>query len=644
MQFLNPQFLWLLLLGIVPLMLYLFRRKSKTVRVSTLVFFKTLAREHQESAWLRRLKKWLSFVLTILILSLAVFVLSRLIATQDDSDQYRTVVILLDRSASMSVVDENGESRLEAGKRILRERLGTVPEEVGVALIAYDVRPEVLQPRTLKRRELISRLDSVSLRPMSDEPAAALDAARLIAGLEKPAVIWHASDHRLLAEVSPEAVDTENTTEEAEADPEGTASVLPEGITVKELDLALPGSLNAGITAFRIRPVPLEYSRYEVYVQLALNEGAPEEVQSRLEVSVGGIPNQYREVDLKPGERTGITFRLNGVSEQLLHLRLKTESDVFPLDNDVTIPIPDARPVLAAWIRPDETEDPYTRFALSAVQESGSFELLKGSPEAWPLSEEVDAVIFDGWLPEEWPESVPAIVINPPRSSGPVLARALSNPIPYDSVRVGNEEHPVLFRVSSSRVAVTQTAVFQGTGSLEPLWLAGQEPVLAAGEVKGQRLVVMGFSPGRSERLPLTASFPLLIGNSLLWAVDRDMESTGLHLLSSGDLAKVRGESITWQEWRDGALRKTRLPLSGDVIELDRVGVWETDGGERGASHILSARESNIPYRSPEAGDSAGDYFKVEGSIGAKLKIWLLAILVCILLLESFLFHRFSVY
>jgi hypothetical protein len=640
MQFLNPQFLWLLLLGIIPLMLYLFRRKSKTVHVSTLVFFKTLAREHQESAWLRRLKKWLSFALTILILSLAVFVLSRLIAKQDDPDQYRTVVILLDRSASMGVVDENGESRLEAGKRILRERLGKVPEEVGVALIAYDVRPEVLQPRTLKRRELISRLDSISLRPMSDNPAAALDAAKLIAGLEAPAAIWHASDHRLLPETS-------ETSEASETEVESAAEVadlLPEGIAVRELDLSLPEVLNGGITAFQIRPVPLEYSRYEVYVQLALNEAAGAEVQSRLEVSVGGIPNQYREIDLKPGERTGLTFRLNGVSEQLLHLHLKTEGDLFHLDDHVTIPLPDARPVLAAWIRPDDAEDPYTRFALSSVQESGSFELLKGSPDAWPLSEEVDAVIFDGWLPEQWPENIPAIVINPPGSSGPVLARALANPIPYDSVRVGNEEHPVLFRVSSSRIALTQTAVFQSTGSLEPLWLAGREPVLAAGEVKGQRLVVMGFSPGRSERLPLTASFPLLIGNALLWAVDRDMESTGVELHSSGDLAKVSGKTITWQQWKDNELQTVKLPLTNDVLELDRIGVWETDEGVRGASHILSAKESNIMARAGDAGTASDEYFAVKGSIGARLKLWLLSAVVVILLLESFLFHRFSVY
>ena len=94
MQFIAPSFLWLLLLGIIPVMLYLFRRKSKTVSVSTLVFFKTLAREHQESAWLRRLKKWLSFLLTVIVLTAAVIALARMVLSGRDEGDFRTVVIL----------------------------------------------------------------------------------------------------------------------------------------------------------------------------------------------------------------------------------------------------------------------------------------------------------------------------------------------------------------------------------------------------------------------------------------------------------------------------------------------------------------------------------------------------------------------
>lgn len=621
MQFLNPEYLWWLLLGIIPLMLYLFRRKSKKVSVSTLVFFKTLAREHQESAWLRRLKKWLSFALTILILSLAVFILARLIATQDDADRYRTVTILLDRSASMAIEDEEGRSRLEVAKEVLRERLKKVPEEVGVSLIAYDVRPEVVQPRTLQRRELISRLDEIEIRPMADRTETAMESARILSSLEPPTAIWHASDHPL---------------------PEGVAA-WSDNISVRELNLALDKVINPAITAFQIRPVPLEYARYDVYVQTALNEAASGPIEAQLNITVGGIPSQFRKLDLKPGERSGFTFRVNGSRDQLLRIELESELDDFDFDNQIALPLPESRPILAAWIRPDDSEDPYTRLALSSIQESGSFELLKGSPSAWPLSEEVDVVIFDGWLPGEWPTDIPAVVINPPGAVGPVLARRLDSPVPYDSVRVGNEDHPLLFRVSSGRIALTQTAVIQAAGSLEPLWVAGREPVLAAGDVNGQRLVLMGFSPGISERLPLTASFPLLMGNALFWCVDQAGQPGDVRLRSTGEFVPVQGESITWSNWDGREMKKQRFPLDGDILELDRVGVWETDTGEQGSSQILSARESDIPIAG-ESEETDPGYFTVEAGWASNLKIWLLAAVVALLLAESYLFHRHAVY
>lgn len=629
MQFLNPGSLWLLLLGIIPLMLYLFRRRSKKVKVSTLVFFKTLAQEHQESAWLRRLKKWLSFVLTVLMLVFAVFVLSRLIVKQDDADQYRTVVILLDRSASMEVKDGSGETRMAAAKRLLRERLKKVPEAVGVALIAYDVRPEVIQPRTLKRRELLSRLEGVETRPIAERSDVALESARMLAGLEPPSAVWHLSDHLL--------------TPAAPGEGEGGTNTNFEGLNLRELNLGLPEISNSGITALQLRPVPLEYSRYDAYVQVALNADAPDPVKLRLNVSVGGIPSQFREVDLAPGERTGLTFRITGSRDQLLRIWLETERDDFALDDQVSLPLPDVKPILAAWIRPDESEDPYTRFALSSIQETGTFELLKGNPGSWPLSEKVDAVIFDGWLPPVWPSDIPAIVINPPGASGPVLAKKLSAPIPYDAVRVGNADHPVLFRISSGRVALTQTAVFETQGSLEPLWIAGKETVLAAGEVNGQRLVIMGFSPGLSDRLPLTASFPILMGNALFWCVDHKDGPGSAQFLSTGELAPVSGEAITWTELNGRESIRKRIPLTTDVIEMDRIGIWETDSGLRGASHLLSAAESDMKAKGEgDAGDL--EYFAVESGIAGNLKLWLLSVLIVVLLLESWLFHRFAVY
>ncbi|MDG2125556.1 MAG: BatA and WFA domain-containing protein [Verrucomicrobiales bacterium] len=160
MRFLAPSFLWLAALAVLPVILYLFRRKSKTVRVSTLVFFKSLAREHREAAWLRRLKKMLSLLLTLLILLGGVAALSRIVFSPDSEDA-RSVVLLVDRSASMAATSDLGETRLAEAKRRLKARLDALPEAVPVSLVAYDSRPEVVQPKTTNRRAVERELEAL---------------------------------------------------------------------------------------------------------------------------------------------------------------------------------------------------------------------------------------------------------------------------------------------------------------------------------------------------------------------------------------------------------------------------------------------------------------------------------------------------
>ncbi|MEO0415051.1 MAG: BatA and WFA domain-containing protein [Verrucomicrobiota bacterium] len=622
MEFLRPEFLWLLLLGVVPVLLYLFRRKSKQVNVSTLVFFKTLAREHQESAWLRRLKKWLSFLLTALVIAAAVFGLSRLVRKGGD-DSFRTVVILLDRSASMGMTDSGGQSRLAAARADLIGRLEAIPDDVGVALIAYDSRPEIIQPRTLVRRELISRLNDVQVRSISGDVESALSAAQVLAALETPATIWHASDSAI------------------------TEPPLVEDVSFTPLTYATEAPVNAAITSFQVRPTPLENGSFDVHVQVALNHSAPEPQDVKLELSIGGMISQFRDLTLEAGQREQFSFKIRGAGGQILRVDLKCEQDRFSVDDRVLTPLPKTDPVLVVWIRDAENEgleDPYVSLALRSIQEEGTLQLLKGTSKNWPLKDPVDAVIFDGWLPDEWPSDIPAVVINPPRAVGPVLAKRLSDSVPFDSVRVGNEDHPVLFRVSSSRVALTQTAVFQTSGSLEPLWLAGNEPVLAAGEVGGQRLVVMGFSPAQSEQLPLTASFPLLIGNAVLWSVSGGTELNAFQTVrSTGGLLPVDDSEITWTTVEKGMLKERSLPVSSSTIELDRSGIWRTPSGDEGAAFLLSANESDLPAIAPaDSGSTSGASTRVS-KLGNITRI-LLLIIVLVLLVESYLFHRHAVY
>lgn len=653
MQLIHPAFFYLGLLAIIPIVLYFFRRRSKTVAVSTLVFFKTLAREHQESAWLRRMKKLLSLLLTLLMLAAVILTLVRVVFSPR-IDDIRSVVILLDRSASMGTLDADGKSRMQVAKQEIRARLDGLPEAIGVSLIAFDSRPEVLLPKTLKRRELISRLQQVTVRPIAHDLPTAMDTAVVIANLEKPAVIWQVSDS---APITDAKVGKSDDSVKVAMDKKGGEELapvkgldLPAGVSLEWVNLTVEDALNVGFTAFQVRPVPLEPGKFEAYVKITCNRAANKKVKTELEVNLAGMPLQLRELELEPGMSESLIIPIEGSEDQLLRLELRTEGDRLAADDQVVYPLPNSRAVVVAWITPEP--DPFTEIALSAIQEEGQLDLWKGGPDAWPLSEAVDVVIFDGWLPEEWPQDLPVIVMNPLGNAGPIHARSVGEAgIPYESIRVGNQEHPVLFRVSSTRVALTQTCVYDvDGGSLEPLWLAGNEPVLSAGEVGGQRMVVMGYSPGRSEYLPLTASFPLLMGNAIFWCskkskavVERVREN------HSGDLIEVKGKELMWRDWRDGRWRENNQKLSGGLVELTQTGVWRTEEGQRGVAHLLSIAETDIE----SAGQAEGNAMlgqelvtqagQARGQWGDVSK-WILGVLVLLLVMESWLFHRHAVY
>ena len=164
--------------------------------VSTLLFFRSLSREHQESAWLRKLKKWLSLLLTLLIIAALVLALSRP-AGETGADSPGAVIVLVDRSASMAAMDAQGRSRLEITRQQLRDQVRSLPDQVVLSLIAFDAKPQVLLSRSRNRRECLRLLAEIQVAPVAAKPEAALAVARRMADLEARTQIWHGGDRAL---------------------------------------------------------------------------------------------------------------------------------------------------------------------------------------------------------------------------------------------------------------------------------------------------------------------------------------------------------------------------------------------------------------------------------------------------------------
>ena len=227
MRFLAPHLLHLAWLALIPVALYLFRKRARRVPVSTLLFFRSLAREHRESAWLRQLKKWLSLLLTLLVILLSVLALARP-TREAGADAPGAVVLVIDRSASMAARDPSGRTRLEEAQNLLRERIRSLPDGVIVSLVVFDAKARVLLSRSRNHRECLRLLEDLQPLPMEGRPDAALVLVRRLAALEARSQVWHAGDF-----------------------PFETA----EGLAYLFLDAALDkgAAVNVGITGFQIR-------------------------------------------------------------------------------------------------------------------------------------------------------------------------------------------------------------------------------------------------------------------------------------------------------------------------------------------------------------------------------------------------------
>jgi hypothetical protein len=640
MRFLEPSlfYVWAALV-LVPLILYLFRPRPRTVPTSTLPFFQRLALHYQDSAWLRRLKRLLSLLLSILVIVAAAAALARLVAAPA-ADSLKTVVVLVNRSASMASKVDNGPTRLEAAVAMARRRLSALPAGVGVILVTYDCRPEVVLSRSVEPRQVERALSSLQTRPIAGDAAPAMALARQLAALETPAAIWHFTDR----EEAGSGEQGAGSKEEAGSKEQGAGnralpprSLLPAPCSVLHISLALPDPVNVGITAFELRRLPMESGRFEAFVQIhsAASRPSPAELEMRLDDKLVAI----RKLVVPPRGKESLLVPLEAdpQADRVLTLKVSTSGDMLAADNVICARVPKLHPLRVLWISP--APNPFTELALASVSTSSELDVLQGAPAAWPPAAMPDVVIFDGWLPKEWPDCPAVIVINPPGSLGPVRAVKISGlGLAIDSVRAVDRGHPLLYGVATGRVAITQTAVLEAAGPLESIWLGPQGPLLTAGDSHGQRVVVMGFSPQNSEQLPLLASYPLLFGNAIYWTAQNQLETVRGMNRRTGELLSLSGTSLTWHTAEKPAAAESVEHPNGSPIELDRIGLWETETGEAGSAALLSPGETLLAAAEPDQprDDAASAASVWQGDLSPALMWTMLAVL----LIESWLFHR----
>jgi Ca-activated chloride channel family protein len=160
MQFLWPQFLWLLLAlpVLVGLYVLLLRRKKKmAVRYASLSIVKEAMGGNGQ------IRRHIPPALFLLAMTALVLAASRPVAVVTLPSNQQTIILAMDVSGSMRATDVQ-PNRLVAAQNAAKAFIGELPRTVKVGIVAFAGSAQVAQQPTTNREDLITAIDRFQLQ------------------------------------------------------------------------------------------------------------------------------------------------------------------------------------------------------------------------------------------------------------------------------------------------------------------------------------------------------------------------------------------------------------------------------------------------------------------------------------------------
>jgi hypothetical protein len=480
--------------------LYLLRLRRREVVVPFAPLWLGTAGVRRSTRWSERLRHLVSLALALTIFGLV------LLAAYDprpgDSDRAgRSLVVLIDRSASMAARDEDG-TRLAAARAQARA-LVTGLQPADRALVASFAADAVAESGFESDPGKLGR--AVDRIAASDE-AGDLDralafAAAVLRGRPRPTIVL-VSDGGF-------SVDDRRA-----APPNIDVRFVPVGRRAR----------NVGIVSFAARRVPADPGQVET--ALAIENFGDDATSLVVQIRSGGTPVERLKLTLGAHERRRVTLAQLFAPEARLEAALlatdgrplaATADDDLASDNRATAVVPPLR--RRRVLRVGEP-DLYLDGALLSMGRAIAVERMTAAAaealrDRWPS---YDLVIFTGVAPAPAPTVGHYLYLDPHGPGSPFTDRGIvRDPVLAETRR----DHPLLRQVDLADVNIAQARrLALAPGDVAVAGSFGL-PLLVARERAGLRVAALSFDPRRSD-LPMRPAFPLLLANTLSWAATRD--------------------------------------------------------------------------------------------------------------------------
>jgi hypothetical protein len=593
MSLLAPAGLFLLTLAIPIILLWMFRQKREPVEVPTNFLWRKAAEEERVSPIIRNLLKSLLLFLqlaAILVLALAA---SEVVLDLRLEGKARRVILLLDRSASMSTAEEGERTRLDLAREKIDTLLSTFRGGDRAMLVTFHESARIVSGFTEDEDTLMALLRGVRPTDAGTDPAEALRVAEAAsAALPKgTAEIFLFSDGAF-----------------------PPIETLPEGLIALDLSAGLESSPR-------------------LFVRVA-NPGASQLLRT-VTLQRGESTLDARSTTLDARSVISVAFDLAPYGPGTFAVRLDPGDDL-PADDVARCVLAPAKYRRILIVTEgnetlDRLKDLHPMLEVYAIR--------PGDPV--PELERIDLTIFDGFSPEgvvpgEGRLSGAALWLDCVPPGGAVtLGERLKNPTLVDWDR----DHPLNRSVDWGEVLVALASPVQAPVGAVPLLETTEGPLLAGLPGPGLR-VVAGFKVENSS-MPLRLAFPIFFANLLENAL-REGSAGRRGYIRTGDvflrpvpigaseirIARPSGAEVSLDPLPDGSVTFSDTESAGFYRVL-----WtgERDGEQVLAVSLLDPAETDLtPREALEIGSDrkVSDPAAVEANFPLRRLLLLLALLV----------------
>ena len=556
MTFQNPRGLWLLLGVPVLILIWLIRPPYEERRVSSSYIWRLSERFMKKRLPVSRIRKWLVFLLQLLLVSGAAFLAARPVLNHGGRVDY---LLILDASASMRTVTENGNTRYEeAGEQIRELARRSTAEGHTVSVIRAGDRAEFLVRESASAKEITDALNGTLCGWGTSALSGAMTLAQLFLYDHPGAEVILFTDQ---------------------------AAGTCDGIEVVSLD---GGEWNAALTDL----MASKDGAGGMKLSASLSSWG-RDADITVGLTVNGRLTDSVNVSCPANEAQSVAFTLadaETVTEAVLFI---DPGDALEADNRIVC-CPENERICDTLL---VSETPFYLSAAVNALDRGRVKLTSpGSDGA--AERDYDLYVYDGCLPDMLPEAGAVLLIDPPRAPEGMtfLGTAEEAGSMTASAASGLAGEGLLTNMKLREIAVSRHTIADASDDWVAVCSVGQDPVFLTRTMENGTLLCVLLFDLHDANLPLTTDFIYLVRNLMNAAVPPLLDR---RIVTVGERVTVNAAPGT---------EKIRVTSPAGIVtepETDEGGNVKLRPDEAGLYRVMCGGEETGFFAAIPAGESA---------------------------------------